>query len=152
MSGCVSSQLPFGLADELAEALDALSGEIGAAGSVLDPEVALADARARHDELMRSRATIGRGTDAVTMPVGTEVVVGRRGGVRVDDPVVSRRHLVVCHRPGSLTCADLGSANGSWLVRDGARTTLGRREVALVAGDRVVTAGDVELIRVIEVG
>ena len=44
-------------------------------------------------------------------------VIGRGGGcdVRLDDPLVSRRHAVVVTRDGDTRIEDLGSANGLYI-------------------------------------
>ena len=59
-------------------------------------------------------------------------VIGRDGGcdVRLDDPLVSRRHAVVVTSAGHTFIEDLDSANGLFLNGDRCRRTL-----ALRAGD-----------------
>ena len=78
------------------------------------------------------------------------VLVGRSAAMfGIDHPKVSRRHVGVQLVDGVLIASDLGSRNGTWLVRDGDRTPLTPMAV-LWPDDRLVTLDDVELIRVVE--
>lgn len=96
-------------------------------------------------------ARLAIGDAVVTLRAGEEVVVGRRGEIVVDHLLVSRRHLVVHHGDEGLTCRDLGSANGSWLLRDGMRSIVDQLGCVLTTGDLVVTVDDLPLLAVIEV-
>jgi hypothetical protein len=78
--------------------------------------------------------------------VGTEpVLVGRRAAFGIDHPKVSRRHVGVQRVDGVLIATDVGSRNGTWLVREGERSPLTPMAV-LRPGDRLVTLDDVELL------
>jgi pSer/pThr/pTyr-binding forkhead associated (FHA) protein len=81
-------------------------------------------------------------------PGPASILVGRSASLfGVDHPKVSRRHVGVQLVDGVLIGSDLGSRNGTWLVRGGERTPLTPMAV-LWPGDRLVTLDDVELIRV----
>jgi pSer/pThr/pTyr-binding forkhead associated (FHA) protein len=69
----------------------------------------------------------------------------------IDHPRVSRRHVGVQLVDGVVIATDLGSRNGTWLVRDDERSPLTAMTV-LRPGDRLVTLDDVELVHVVEVG
>jgi pSer/pThr/pTyr-binding forkhead associated (FHA) protein len=62
--------------------------------------------------------------------LGAGAVIGRDGGcdVRLDDPLVSRRHAVVVSCAGELFIEDLGSANGLFVNGDRRRRTLALRD------------------------
>jgi hypothetical protein len=49
------------------------------------------------------------------VPVADQVIVGREGDFRIDDPEISRRHALLRLVDGSLVIADLGSLNGTWV-------------------------------------
>jgi len=57
-------------------------------------------------------------------------VIGRDGrcDVRLDDPLVSRRHAVVVSSAGEMFIEDLGSANGLFVNGDRCRRTLALRD------------------------
>ncbi|HWM21688.1 MAG TPA: FHA domain-containing protein [Ilumatobacteraceae bacterium] len=83
-------------------------------------------------------------------PGPASILVGRSVSMfGIDHPKVSRRHVGVQLVDGVLIGSDLGSRNGTWLVRDGERTPLTPMAV-LWPGDRLVTLDDVELVRVAE--
>jgi pSer/pThr/pTyr-binding forkhead associated (FHA) protein len=82
-----------------------------------------------------------RGQPVAVVPVQRPLVIGRDAeGLIVDDPTVSRRHLVVEPGKDVLVCRDLGSANGTLV--DGERIT---GAVHLRAGDRI-RLGESELV------
>jgi len=95
--------------------------------------------------------------DAGTIPLeaGARLVLGRdpvADGpapgrvVPGDASTVSKSHLLVAFDGASITAVDLGSTNGSSLVRAGVATPLGTgAEVALLDGDRV-TVGAVDFV------
>jgi pSer/pThr/pTyr-binding forkhead associated (FHA) protein len=86
-----------------------------------------------------------RGQPARVVPVQQPLVIGRDAeGLVVDDPTVSRRHLVVEPGRDVLVCRDLGSANGTFVdgerisgavhLRAGARIRLGESELVVHEG------------------
>jgi hypothetical protein len=82
----------------------------------------------------------------------TGLVLGRRaapGALVVDDRHVSREHARVVDIDGSLQIVDVGSSNGTAILRGGVRIDVGSSAVALEAGDRIVTVNDVELVDVV---
>jgi pSer/pThr/pTyr-binding forkhead associated (FHA) protein len=82
-----------------------------------------------------------RGQPVSVVPVQQPLVIGRDAeGLVVDDPTVSRRHLVVEPGRDVLVCRDLGSANGTFV--DGERVT---GAVHLRAGSRI-RLGESELV------
>lgn len=169
----VLGQRAIGLSDELVDVLAALPDELAG----LDVDEAIRRTSHDHaDHLVRWVEVVdapapptsdtsdgsGRRVDArparvaigdvvVTLEAGEELVVGRRGEIVVDHVVVSRRHLVVHHGGDGLTCRDLGSANGSWLLRDGVRSAVDDLGCVLSTGDQVVTVNDLQLLAVVEV-
>jgi len=81
----------------------------------------------------------GHPTRVIT--VEGELEVGRdTPGLQVDDPTVSRRHLVLDARDGVLLCVDAGSANGTWI--NGEQII---DPVPLATGD-VIRVGETELV------
>lgn len=84
---------------------------------------------------------------ARALALASSYVIGRAGDVVVDDARVSRRHLRIDHSDDATTCTDLGSANGSWIVRAHERLPVGADPVVLREADRVVTIAGVELYR-----
>ncbi|WP_146099666.1 FtsK/SpoIIIE domain-containing protein [Kineococcus xinjiangensis] len=97
-----------------------------------------------------ARATAARVVLAVTggpdagrrlsLPRGTHVLGRGSAPEQVADEGLSRRHLLL-HAPAGPAGAeveDLGSANGSWLERDGERRELGARQRLDVPGQRLV--------------
>jgi S-DNA-T family DNA segregation ATPase FtsK/SpoIIIE len=73
--------------------------------------------------------------------VDGELEVGRDSeGLLLDDPTVSRRHLLLDARDGVLVCIDFGSANGTYV--NGDRVT---DPITLEPGD-VVRIGECELV------
>jgi class 3 adenylate cyclase len=80
------------------------------------------------------------------LEVEGELVLGRMGAdVTIDDPLVSRRHLVIRRtRDGVLELEDLGSLNGTWVNRD--RVAAARRladgDVVALGGTAIVVQGD----------
>lgn len=105
-----------------------------------------------HVEAHRGEAPIVVGTDRIAiLTPGDAIVIGRQGNHRVDDQRVSRQHLSVTLSYTGLMCRDLGSSNGSWLIRGDRRIPLHSDATTLTVGDRVVTIDDVELVRVPEV-
>jgi len=81
------------------------------------------------------------GHPARIVTVDGELEVGRDSeGLLLDDPTVSRRHLMLDASDGVLLCVDFGSANGTYI--NGARVT---DPTALDTGD-VVRIGECELV------
>lgn len=125
----------------------ALGDELSAALARLGDSAASAD-DAGADAVYR----ISSGSACVALRAGQAVVIGRARGavaeafIGVEHQVVSRRHMVVRHDGDELIGEDLGSRNGTILVRGESRTPLAWPTV-LAEGDRLLTVGDVELAR-----
>lgn len=82
-----------------------------------------------------------------------QVVVGRRGDLRVEHPFVSREHAAVGLVAGdTLIAADLGSKNGTWVRRGDHRfpvALVGSADrTVLFPGDRLETIEGVTLLAV----
>jgi pSer/pThr/pTyr-binding forkhead associated (FHA) protein len=93
-----------------------------------------------------------RGQPVSVVPVQDPLVIGRDAeGLVVDDPTVSRRHLVVEPSRDVLVCRDLGSANGTFVdgerisgavhLRAGARIRLGESELVVHEGRATGSTG-----------
>jgi pSer/pThr/pTyr-binding forkhead associated (FHA) protein len=81
------------------------------------------------------------GHPARVVTVDGELEIGRdSAGLLVDDPTVSRRHLLLDASDGVLLCVDAGSANGTYV--NGTRVD---DPVHLTAGD-VIRIGETELV------
>jgi pSer/pThr/pTyr-binding forkhead associated (FHA) protein len=86
-----------------------------------------------------------RGQPVAVVPVQQPLVIGRDAeGLIVEDPTVSRRHLVVEPGKDVLVCRDLGSANGTFVdgeriqdavhLRAGSHIRLGESELVVHEG------------------
>lgn len=135
----------IGLGEEIVEAVCGLTVGVDADRDGVDAVFA---ELARAHVAERGGTTLTIGGEPVRIDDGGELTIGRAGDRRVERRGVSRHHLVVGKSALGLFCYDLFSANGSWLVRDGERTRVDAGGVELLAGDRVVTIGDVELLHV----
>jgi len=81
------------------------------------------------------------GHPARVITVDGEVEVGRdTDGLQLEDPTVSRRHLVLDVQDGVMRCIDAGSANGTWINGERADDP-----VELAAGD-VIRVGETQLV------
>jgi len=91
-----------------------------------------------------------RGFTSQPLPVRGDVVVGRDPDcdVHLDDPQVSRSHLVI-HLDGELTLEDQGSANGTQLH---GRTVEARRAHGFAIGDPIQLGGHVLVVQRGDVG
>ena len=138
-----TDEVIFGLGEEVLEALDGLQP-----GSEIDVDQALAAAGEIHDDAATTSTFVVGGTTEIELDVPCEFTIGRIGDHRVEHRAVSRYHLVVSCGPLGTFCHDLGSGNGSWVLRGSARTRLGVEGDELVPSDRVVTIGDIELLRI----
>jgi pSer/pThr/pTyr-binding forkhead associated (FHA) protein len=88
------------------------------------------------------------GDGATVVPGRDPVLVGRAPELPgPDHRRVSRRHVGFQLVGGVLVATDMGSRNGTWLVRDGTRHPLPRHCV-LRPGDRLETLDEVELATV----
>ena len=83
-------------------------------------------------------------------PDGASLVIGRSGeaDVAVTIAQASRRHAELRSTNGTISCHDVGSSYGTWIERNGHRFDV---PAELITGDRIVTAGDVVVLTVIEV-
>ena len=80
------------------------------------------------------------------------VILGRRPGpegIIIADSHVSRRHALVEPTEIGLCATDLGSANGTMIVREGTRSIVGNGRMELKAGDQITTSNNVLLAEVV---
>lgn len=159
-------RLPIGLSDELGSSFSSL-GERSPADADLDLDLdqVLAHAAQTTWSALEQRIEAGELSlgdipasrvvhrivvdgEPAALTMGSQLVIGRLGDLRIDELKVSRRHLHVSVTLRGLQCRDLGSGNGSWIVRDGVRIEIGDADMPLAPGDRVVTIEDIELLRV----
>ena len=80
------------------------------------------------------------------------VVLGRQpgaAGIVVDDKRVSRRHVWIQPTGAGVFVADLGSMNGTMVVRNDMRTSAAEEQVPAAHGDRITTADGVLLAEVV---
>ena len=80
------------------------------------------------------------------------IVLGRRpgpSGVVVSESRVSRRHALVKRTRHGMAVADLGTTNGTAIVRGHERLPVGSDAMPLTKGDRIVTKRDVLLAEVV---
>jgi hypothetical protein len=126
VDGTVVDLVTGGIADELSDRLAGVVVRVGdQSGPGPPPAVQIAGCR---------------------VEVGAEpVLVGRGAAFGIDHPKVSRRHVGVQRVDGVLIATDVGSRNGTWLVREGERSPLTPMAV-LRPGDRLITLDDVELL------
>ena len=81
------------------------------------------------------------------------LVLGRLiddGGIAVPDARVSRRHARFIDFDDGIAVVDLGSTNGTEVVRGDERIAVGSEPLPLVAGDRVATMNGVLLADIVE--
>lgn len=71
------------------------------------------------------------------------------GGIRVADPRVSRQHARFVHVEEGLAVVDLGSTNGTSILRGDQRIAVASNPVVLAPGDRVATLNGVPLAEVV---
>lgn len=71
------------------------------------------------------------------------------GGIVVVDPRVSRQHARFLQIEGALAVVDLGSTNGTVIVRGNERVEVASKPVVLILGDRVATLNGVPLAVVV---
>ena len=89
-----------------------------------------------------TKLAISAGGRVLSVP-GEGVVLGRRpgpGGVIVDDGEVSREHARVVWHGTEICVVDLGSTNGTVVVRGEQQLASWRTAVPLVLDDRIVTS------------
>ena len=107
-----------------------------------------------------STATMATTVDELCLKVGDirlsvpfeGIVLGRRPGpwgVVVADSRVSRRHALVKPAHCGIAVSDLGTTNGTTIVRQNERLPVGRSSTPLRNGDRLVTKSDVQLAEVV---
>lgn len=95
-----------------------------------------------------------RAADGALVEVEQECTIGRsedENRITVSDGRVSRSHALVTHRAGRVSVQDLGSSNGTLLVRDGMFEQVTNEPRELRAGDRLETVGGVLLVEIVEV-
>lgn len=143
--------LEVGIVDELVWLLGALpQSEAGRdVGAALD---SIADLYVPSPDSADDSVTVVVAGVGYRMVPGDELVVGRRGEAVIDHPMVSRRHVVVTIDANGPGCRDLGSANGTWVMRGGERVTVDPAGCVLAIGDRVETIDGVELFHVAGAG
>ena len=86
-------------------------------------------------------------------PVGDDVVIGRQPGehgITVPDGRVSRSHARIRHRDGALVVEDLGSSNGTFVVRNGELLRVDSEPVGVQVGDKIETSGTLLLVEIVE--
>jgi DNA segregation ATPase FtsK/SpoIIIE, S-DNA-T family len=127
---CLATVLP-----EVSRLLGVPASALWSGSTRLDPDLPLTAPEVAHGAVLGVGRPVARGaaeqrSSALELHVvggpdaGRTVALGQgrhvlgRGSeatVRLDDPDVSRRHVVVQVGGGDITVADLGSTNGSWL-------------------------------------
>ncbi|MDW3217073.1 MAG: FHA domain-containing protein [Acidimicrobiales bacterium] len=96
------------------------------------------------------------GGEVVRLARSESIVIGRieDDGVVAAvalEPVISRRHCEIGAGPtGGLQLRDLGSANGTVVVRDGEATAVGTDDVSLRVGDRIETIHDTLIAEIVD--
>ncbi|WP_062518624.1 FtsK/SpoIIIE domain-containing protein [Demequina silvatica] len=85
-----------------------------------------------------ARVIAGPDAGGALAPMDRDAVVGRDGASALEDPALSRRHLAIDARGRA---RDLGSRNGTVLVRGGRRRRLGRLRRRLRDGDVLFAGG-----------
>ena len=88
--------------------------------------------------------------ERVDIPVGG-LVLGRGPnsfGAQVLDSRVSRNHVRIEQLNTDLVATDLGSTNGTTIIRNGERIEIGSMAISLCRGDILVTSGDVLLAEI----
>ncbi len=87
------------------------------------------------------------------MTVERECTIGRQEGegrLTIADGRVSRLHALISNDINGLSVSDLGSSNGTFLVRDGVTVRVGMEPVGLRGGDLVETVDGLLLAEVVE--
>jgi two-component system, NtrC family, response regulator AtoC len=89
-------------------------------------------------ERLQISIRIGRSLRSVALKETEQWLIGRSSGcaVRIEDPAVSRRHAQLYPRADRVEVEDLGSSNGTWLVRSGIGAAPHTNERRLVAYER----------------
>lgn len=131
---------------------------ISKAALVIADEILRCDVRAVDGILAEaegpdSRAELCVAVGGAIVPVlGEGLVLGRRpgsSGAIVGDPQVSRRHARIERSGCGLVVSDLGSVNGTMIVRQGMEFPVGAHVVRLESGDRIITIRNVLLAEVL---
>lgn len=94
-----------------------------------------------------------RTSEGSLIQVRTTCTIGRmpgEPGLTVSDGRVSRSHALVRSTDGSLTVEDIGSSNGTFLVRAGLTVKVGAEPIELQFGDQLSTVGGLLLAEVVE--
>jgi pSer/pThr/pTyr-binding forkhead associated (FHA) protein len=91
----------------------------------------------------------GRRSELSSPADGGRLLIGRAddADVVVSVPQASRRHAELRTTAGRVWCHDARSSYGTWVERDGRRFVT---PLDLTAGDRIVTAGGVILLEIVE--
>ncbi len=104
----------------------------------------------------RSSARLGVRTAAgSTVELIAEIVIGRQEGggrVVVGDGRVSRSHARLFDHEGTAVVVDLGSSNGTVLVRSGETTVVAAVPMEVRTGDRLETVDGVLLGDIVDIG
>lgn len=114
---------------------------LGQGGSAVSGSAARADGDLCLEVSGRRFGVTTDGLDLGRQPVSEGIVVA--------DPRVSRRHARFVQAEGGIAVVDLGSTNGTVVVRGGERLPVGLEPIVLVLGDRVATLNDVPLAEVV---
>ena len=99
------------------------------------------------------RSFLIEGPDGSSVFLTDEIVIGRQDGegrLVIADGRVSRSHVRLVRDSGSVTASDLGSSNGTSVVRNGEAIPIGDEPVELHVGDRLETIDRLLLATVLE--
>ena len=131
----LASEAAFAIADRV----------LGLSGVELTPSAIAPDISERRDLVL---VVNGR-----TVPVPSDGrVLGRKPdsvGIMIRHPEISRNHALVTRAIDGLAVADLGSSNGTVVVRNQKRLTVGPNAVTLANGDQLMTRTDVLIAEVV---
>ena len=126
------------IADDAIRVADQLLGQCN---SIVGSTVARADGGLWLEVSGRRFSVTSDGMDLGRMPDSD--------GIVVPDPRVSRRHARFVHTEKGIAVIDLGSTNGTVVIRGNERLPVASEPICLAAGDRVATLNDVPLAEVV---
>ena len=132
------------------ESVDEAALEI--ADGLLVERTRRADAPLAENELDRSHLVLV--IDKVQYNVPAQgLLLGRDPGLAgssIVDTRISRRHLFFESIEDVIVVSDLGSTNGSWIIRNGKRLAVESQPAILCPGDKIITVNEVLLAEVID--